>query len=58
MTQRETEMSHVGYRSVTAALARPDLPGLTPGSTRHVDEVRSAFTANVRADDQPVPRSW
>jgi Sulfotransferase family len=120
-------MSHVGYRSVSAALAGPDLPGLTPDSNpylfvvgaarsgttllqpmldahpptlelrdwttqlaahditaiqvavgellgelgyalggspatpallAHVDEVRSAFTASLRADDRPLPGSW
>src|SRR5215813_9643235 len=35
-------MSHVGYRSVTAALARPDLPGLTPGSNPYLFVVGAA----------------
>ena len=30
----------------------------TPLLLAHVDEVRSAFTANLRADDRPLPRSW
>ena len=29
-----------------------------PALLAHVDEVRSVFTANVRADDRPIPRSW
>jgi hypothetical protein len=60
-----------------AALARPNLPGMTPGLNpclfvvgaarsgydaaallAHLDEDRSALTANLRADDRPLPRSW
>jgi len=29
-----------------------------PALLAHVDEVRSTFTANLRADDRPLPRSW
>jgi hypothetical protein len=29
-----------------------------PALLAHVDEVRSAFTANLRADDRPLSRSW
>ena len=29
-----------------------------PALLAHVDEVRSAFTANLRADDRPIRRSW
>ncbi len=39
--------------------------GYPPGSSparpallAHVGEVRSVFTANLRADDRPIPRSW
>ena len=36
-------------------------PGGSPATSAlraHVGEVRSAFTANLRADDRPIPRSW
>jgi sulfotransferase family protein len=29
-----------------------------PALLAHVDEVRSVFTAHLRADDRPIPRSW
>jgi hypothetical protein len=30
----------------------------TPALLAHVDEIRSAFTANLLASDRPLPRSW
>ncbi len=29
-----------------------------PALLAHVDEVRSAFTDSLRADDRPIPRTW
>ena len=29
-----------------------------PALRAHVDEVRAAFTANLRADDRPIPPGW
>jgi len=38
----------------------PAQPGLraVPALRAHVDDVRSAFTTHLRADDRPIPRCW
>ena len=43
------------YRGRTG-LTRDGL--VTSALLAHVDEVRSVFTANLRADDRALPRSW
>ena len=37
---------------------RASVSPAAPALRAHVGEVRSAFTANLRAGDRPLPRSW